>query len=434
VISGNNNAGVYINASSGQGNIVQGNRIGTNAAGTGPLGNTFEGVHIGGNASSNIIGGTAPGASNAISHNGSNGVLVDSGNGNQVLSNSIHSNGTVSGLGIDLGVGGVTANDVDDPDLGANRLQNYPSVTAASGGAASTAVSGTLNSLPSTTFTLQFFATPACDSSGFGEGATFLGSFNVATDAGGDIAFSQTLGTGGTAGQFIAATATNVSTGDTSEFSACEEATASTDQDGDGRPDGSDNCPLVANPNQENADGDSQGDACDADDDNDKVTDLDETNCGGSPLDVLRRPERTDDVFAGISDDGDAQIDEALPAGSENYDCDGDGFKGTAESHVTTSNQDACGNNGWPLDLVPGGFQPNFLNLQDIGSYIAPARRIGTSPGDPNYHSRWDIVPGAVVGSHINVQDVGAFVTGATGYPPMYAGARAFGNACPWGP
>lgn len=48
------------------------------------------------------------------------------------------------------------------------------------------------------------------------------------------------------------------------------------DADVDGIADGDDNCPNVANPNQENYDGDSEGDACDADDDNDGVNDGDD--------------------------------------------------------------------------------------------------------------------------------------------------------------
>ena len=45
------------------------------------------------------------------------------------------------------------------------------------------------------------------------------------------------------------------------------------DDDGDGIADGVDNCPLIANSDQANADGDSAGDVCDTDDDGDGVAD-----------------------------------------------------------------------------------------------------------------------------------------------------------------
>ncbi|KKU11982.1 MAG: hypothetical protein UX17_C0062G0003 [Parcubacteria group bacterium GW2011_GWC2_45_7] len=48
------------------------------------------------------------------------------------------------------------------------------------------------------------------------------------------------------------------------------------DRDGDSRPDEQDNCPDVANRDQANNDGDSMGDACDPDDDNDGLSDIDE--------------------------------------------------------------------------------------------------------------------------------------------------------------
>ena len=65
--------GVEIDASA-TGNVVLGNLIGTNAAGTGPLGNSNNGVLINGGAN-NTIGGTTAAARNIISGNTDDGVL-----------------------------------------------------------------------------------------------------------------------------------------------------------------------------------------------------------------------------------------------------------------------------------------------------------------------------------------------------------------------
>ena len=54
------------------------------------------------------------------------------------------------------------------------------------------------------------------------------------------------------------------------------------DDDGDGEPDGDDNCPLTPNPDQNNSDTDGLGDACDTDDDNDELLDGDD-NCPLTP-------------------------------------------------------------------------------------------------------------------------------------------------------
>lgn len=57
-------------------------------------------------------------------------------------------------------------------------------------------------------------------------------------------------------------------------------ALASLDADGDMVPDSQDNCPNDANTTQDNFDGDSLGDACDPDDDNDGLSDVDEVTYG----------------------------------------------------------------------------------------------------------------------------------------------------------
>ena len=86
IISGNDQSGVLISRNNGDGvfptgNVVQGNRIGTDISGAINLGNGGPGVDISHDASGNTIGGTDPGAGNLISRNGNAGIRIETGNG-----------------------------------------------------------------------------------------------------------------------------------------------------------------------------------------------------------------------------------------------------------------------------------------------------------------------------------------------------------------
>ena len=100
------------------------------------------------------------------------------------------------------------------------------------------------------------------------------------------------------------------------------------DSDGDGVPDAFDNCPTVANPVQQNSDGDLIGDACDPDDDNDSS--LDSDDC--SPFDAKIFPGQVE-VCDGLDNNCVDGVDEGFldSNGDGTADCvseddDGDGF------------------------------------------------------------------------------------------------------------
>lgn len=232
------------------------------------------------------------------------------------------------------------------------------------------------------------------------------------------------------------------------------------------------------------ADGDGIPDSQDgSDSDGDLLADSTEYYCGSAANNISRRPERTDGAFAGVDDDGDLIVDETLPAGAAAYDCDGDGYAGgpeagtplcgngvnedglifgpaddavvddgcpggppqagswsEAEFKIGLTDQDPCGLDGWPSDFASGGIpdSTNRVALNDVLSYVAPTRRINTSPGHPDFSTRWDLLTGrGILADWVNINDVLALVAQTPmGYPPMLAGARAFshGTGCPWPP
>ena len=281
LIAGNSFAGVVIDGTSSSSNKVKGNSIGVAADLTTPLPNDI-GVQISNDAINNtvgvfagdpatagnliansddanvlvinnadandIVGNTIKDSAsdgirilngtdnnivwqNTVTGNLENGVRIADGTGNKVIENSIDLN---DDLGIDLGPPGVTPNDLTsdcsgtghDCDAGANDLQNFPDVTVANIDAG-LLVEGVLNSnaLPAS-YSIDVFASPACDPSGNGEGATFIGGTGVSVDGSGDGTWSLSVPAGSvTAGDVVTATATDTN-GNTSEFSGCYTVTA----------------------------------------------------------------------------------------------------------------------------------------------------------------------------------------------------------------
>lgn len=229
VISGNGFLGVAISSSFN--NRILGNYIGVDAGGSGTIfGNSGAGVLLSGSAADdNRIGGTIAGEANIIANNTGDGVSfqASAGTGNLVSRNLIHSNG---GLGIDLADNGITNNDLDDPDTGANNLQNFPLISTAETFFGGFRITGSLNSTANNAYRIEVYSNSTCDPSGNGEGQTFQESFEITTGVGGDIAFTEVLTSASIpVGHFVTATATRLSAPfDTSEFSQCRAASALT--------------------------------------------------------------------------------------------------------------------------------------------------------------------------------------------------------------
>jgi hypothetical protein len=267
-ISGNAATGVDIRSGAHH-NVVTGNFVGTNAVGD-DIGNVQYGVRVL-NTSDNTIG--VPGAGNRISDNGIVGVILQGAAHTVVQANAVVANGGAgvllwnasdnliggdttagepntitsnamgvvvsgaslrnllrenaisdnSGLGIDLGdaIGGdgVTANDAGDTDTGPNDLLNFPVLDLAVTDGSALYVDGSVDiGIPGVMFSVEFFASSACDSSGHGEGAQYLGSVTLTTGIGGTTAFTAVPLPAVPVGRYITAT---TRAGGTSEFSAC---------------------------------------------------------------------------------------------------------------------------------------------------------------------------------------------------------------------
>ena len=107
VISGNTKSGVVLYLTSATGNTVQGNYIGTDAAGRRDLGNTGRGVDITNGPSGNRVGGDTAAARNVISGNDGGGVGIYSGSARNTVSGNYVGTDVTGLAGLGNGAAGV---------------------------------------------------------------------------------------------------------------------------------------------------------------------------------------------------------------------------------------------------------------------------------------------------------------------------------------
>ncbi len=191
VIANNAGDGVLITNNSDN-NTVQNNAIGTDLSGQRNMGNGGAGVHINITSSNNLIGSTTPALGNLIAFNTKGVIVGDSATdlsvGDAIINNSIYSNTLI---GIDLANNGPTPNHATSPSVGPNDFQNFPIITSLALSGSGLVISWTLNSVPSSSFLLQFFS----NNPGDPEGRRVIGNATATTDAGGNASGTITVGT-----------------------------------------------------------------------------------------------------------------------------------------------------------------------------------------------------------------------------------------------
>jgi hypothetical protein len=267
IISGNTKTGVRM-TNGATGNTVSGNFIGTTISGSVALANGSHGVEISAGATFNTIGGTVAGSGNIIAGNTGNGVEIADPTtaGNVIAGNRIGIGFSGTGVANSLdgiraelaagtapagGISQANANFITKNTIGSNTgngiavLDSSRSIrieqnSISNNGQLGIAVAGTANSgLPAPVITsvvtsgsglkvegtvagpanspirVEVFGSSTADPSGFGEGATFLGTVTVVTSAAGTAPFTLTVATNVS----ISATSQATDTGDSSAFS-----------------------------------------------------------------------------------------------------------------------------------------------------------------------------------------------------------------------
>lgn len=213
VIAGNGSDAMSIG--DGGGHHIEGNFIGTNSALASGLGNGAGIVNF--TANDMIIGGTAGGAGNVVTDNTWGGIRLEGGQNNAVLGNRVYDNAEYN-IDIIPNVG-PNLNDTLDIDQGPNKGQNYPEIVSATLNGMNLQFAGKLRSRANTQYRVEYFQTPTCHTSGFGQGRSYIGHEVVMTSGAGEASLGF-LGSSGQNSGYVTATATDP-VGNTSEYGNC---------------------------------------------------------------------------------------------------------------------------------------------------------------------------------------------------------------------
>ena len=209
--------------------IIRGNLIGTQANGTSALPNgNFGGINL--RISNATVGGSGAGEPNTIAFNDGPGVWVRlNSNSNPIVQNAIYGN-TLQGITLNASTPGIPVlNDPLDADtVPGNRGQNFPVLNLPVIASGNATISGTLASQASKSYRIEFYANAACGPTGYGQGQTFIGNTTVVTDGSGNATIGPLVLPVPPGQSVITATATDLTTSDTSEFSQCPAAGAAT--------------------------------------------------------------------------------------------------------------------------------------------------------------------------------------------------------------
>ena len=208
-----------------QGWKVKGNRIGVSPYGStqAQFRNAY-GIYISSGAAGNYIGAlpneqlNVGQVSNDIRNNNTAGVLVTS---NASVGNTIRGNriSADNGGGISLAGQSWGPNDAGDTDIGPNLLQNYPALKGSVPTGATRTITALLNSEPGQQYRIDFYRSATC-TAGNSDADLYVGSADADSGATGTVRITAMISVAG-APEFLTATATSLSGGNTSVFAPC---------------------------------------------------------------------------------------------------------------------------------------------------------------------------------------------------------------------